>query len=290
MIFSPFEQVKDKQLYSEGTGLGLAISQRLVGMMDSELHVKSTPGQGSTFWFDVELPEVAEEVKPETKETRKIIGVQGNPQKILIVDDKDENRDVLKDMLLSLDFEVLEAVDGREAILKAGESQPDLILMDLIMPVMDGFEATRRIRQIPALQNVVVIAVSASAFEQTKEESLTAGCDDFLAKPIAAQNLFDKLQTHLNVEWIYEAELDGRPSQSGVHLAEEPIIPPPPEELSLLYNLAKIGDIMEIRERIQELERGDPKFAAFTARLRQLAKDLNIVEIQQFLKHYIKEE
>jgi len=192
--------------------------------MGGELQVKSTPGQGSTFWFDLDFTEVEGVITsayPERsrRESRPIVGFKipsaatstGSGQdselatrKILIADDNHENRIMLKDMLLMIGFEVVEAVDGCEVIDKTKESHPDLILMDLVMPEMDGFEATRQIRQIPALSDVIIIAVSASAFEQTRQESFAAGCIDFLAKPIVAQILFDKLQTHLKIEWIYE--------------------------------------------------------------------------------------
>jgi hypothetical protein len=194
---------------------------------------------------------------------------------------------------------------------------------------MDGFEATRRIRklvtghwmldtsnqhpassdQLPASsdQHPVIIAISASAFEQTKERSIAAGCHDFLAKPISKQSLLDKLQIYLRLEWIYEADIsdfgfrisDLRSSQvaicksqskihSDTHLAEESIIPPPMEELTLLNELAMIGDIMELRERIEAIDNLDPQFAPFAAKVRKLARDLNILEIQRFLKPYLR--
>ena len=103
--------------------------------------------------------------------------------RILLVDDHDENRATLKDMLLPLGFEIAEAVNGQDALAQATIFSPELILMDLVMPVMDGLEATRQIRQIPAFQGVVVIGVSASALEAKRQVSLDAGCDDFLAKP-----------------------------------------------------------------------------------------------------------
>jgi len=155
------------------------------------------------------------------------------------------------------------------------------------MPVMDGFEATRRIRQINKLKDVVIIAVSASAFEQTRQESLATGCQDFLTKPVTAQNLFDKLQVHLHIEWIYSDVVDGCHFESGAYLAEEPIIPPPPEELARLHDLALIGDIMGIRARIENIAALDPQFRPFAANVRTLAKALKVSEIQRFIKQYL---
>jgi len=306
-IFSPFEQVKDRRLYTEGTGLGLAISQRLVRMMDSELHVCNTVGQGSIFWFDLDLPETEGVVAPILGPSTLLRIDSAEGSKILIVDDLDENRIVLKDMLLPLGFEIVEAADGQEAIDKAAASHPDLILMDLVMPGVDGFEATRQIRQIPALNDVIIIAVSANVFEQTREESLAAGCHDFIPKPIGEHILFDKLQAYLKLKWIYDDNIsdfgfgisDLRSSQfairnpqskiySGAHPGE-PIFPPPQEELARLDDLAMIGDIMGIREVIWEIEALDPKFKPFAAKTRELAKALKVSEIQRFVKQYLDE-
>jgi PAS domain S-box-containing protein len=292
-IFSPFEQVKDRRLYSEGTGLGLAISRRLVRLMNSELHVKSTVGQGSTFWFDLELPVVKDVIESDVKQSRRIIGFKGK-YTLLIVDDKKANRDVLKEMLLLVGFDVIEAADGQEAIDKAIEFHPDLILMDQVMPEMDGSETTRRIRQIPELKDVIVIAVSANVFEQTREKSVEAGCHDFVAKPVSKQILFNRLRSHLKFDWIYESEGDRDYSESGAHPPSanfpEPIIPPPIQTLLRLNELALIGDIMEIHKVIQELEALDRKFNPFVAEVRTLAKALKISEIQRFIKQYIEEK
>jgi len=302
--------------------LGLTISQKLLRMMGGELRVTSTPGQGSTFWFDLDLPEVAGEMKPVTTETRKIVGFKAlrhplrqslsraesrdsgqTTPRILIVDDKDESRKVLKNLLLPLGFEIIEAVDGREAIDKAMGSQPELILMDLVMPKMDGFEAIHQIRQIPELNSTIVIAVSANVLEQTKEKAIGTGYHDFLAKPIARHLLFDTLQTHLNVEWIYADSIsdlesfgfaqdrsgisDLRSPQSPIHNSRSEIIPPPVEELSSLYESAMIGDIMGIQEQIEKIDRLDPKFAPFAAEVRELARVFKISEIQRFIKQYL---
>ena len=289
LIFSPFEQIKGNRRYSEGTGLGLAISQRLLRMMNSELHVTSRPKQGSTFWFDLNVPEITSVTESKEKFSQDIIGFHGKPRKILIVDDKDENRMMLKDMLLPVGFDVIEVSSGHEAVVKAKDVHPDLIFMDLIMPVMDGFEARRRIRQIPELNEVVIVAVSADAFEQTRQESVSAGFHDFLLKPMTQQKLFETLQTHLNIEWLYDGgAYEGHFRQPSP--VSEPIIPPPMEELSRLHHLAIIGDIMGIREHIQNIETLDPQYTPFVEQIRQLAQNLHIVAIQQFLKFYIEGE
>ncbi len=306
-VFDPFQQVGDARCKAEGTGLGLAISQRLAHMLGSRLHVQSIPGQGSTFWFDLELPVVARCVESPVTSFRPITGFKGARRTIMIVDDNTDNRLVLQEMLEPLGFEIIETLDGRDALEKAAKHCPDLIFMDLIMPGIDGYEATRRIRQIPALKGVIVIAVSANAFECAQQKYLSAGCDDFLEKPVHIDTLIEKLQEYLNVEWIYGDEGDGRhpfdevyPERSrrtqdrpgsGVHLSEpverEKIVPPPGEELSKLFNFARLGDIMAIRDWVKEAEGLEPKFSPFVTRLYHLAKTLQLDEIRELISQYI---
>ncbi len=290
-IFQPFEQVRDSRIKIEGTGLGLAISQRLVEAMGSHLYVQSTVGEGSTFWFDVELPEAKVGIVTETKQIHSIIGYKGEKRKILVADDRPENLTMLKEVLLPLGFGIIEAVDGRGALNKALECIPDLILMDLVMPVMDGFEATKQIRQVPELQDTIVIAISASTFRETKEEILTSGCHDFLEKPVNIDELLEKLQVHLNIEWIYQDELDRQPLQSSIPLSHErSLIPPPQKELTVLFELAKIGDIVNIKKHTNHLAQLDKQFLPFVAKIRQLANAFEINAIKVFIQDYMEEK
>jgi response regulator RpfG family c-di-GMP phosphodiesterase len=160
--------------------------------------------------------------------------------------------------------------------------------MDLIMPDIDGFEATRQLRHLPELQDVLVIAVSASAFEQTRQESQEAGCHGFLAKPISEQMVFDILQTFLPLEWVYAPEQPSPPHVIPKPAAEDLPVNLSHAELLTFYQLALIGDIMGIRRKIQALERNDQALHPFTEKIRELASHLNIVEIQRFLKPYIE--
>jgi len=169
-IFKPFEQVCDPRRRAGGTGLGLSISQELLRLMGSRIEVESAPGEGSRFWFDLSLPRAAAEALPQP--VLNVTGYYGPRRSILIIDDTQENRQVLADGLGSLGFEVREAADGLEGMEHASQMLPDLILMDVMMPVMDGLEATRRIRAIEGLQSVSIIAVSASvATEEPKSGS-----------------------------------------------------------------------------------------------------------------------
>ena len=167
-IFVPFEQVGNTRRHTEGTGLGLAISRQLVEIMGAELKVESTLGRGSIFWFELDLLAVDSPEKNKKRSEKFIKGFNGTNKKILVADDRRENRSVLIHLLQPLGFEIIEAVDGQDCLNKALEFQPDCILIDLVMPVMDGFEAMRQIRKLPQLQNVVAIGTSASIMEVEK--------------------------------------------------------------------------------------------------------------------------
>lgn len=298
-IFQPFHRGAEHR--TEGTGLGLAITRQLVQLMRGELQVKSTPGQGSFFWLDLELPEAQSHTLMNRPNLGTIAGYKGDRRTILVVDDKALNRSVLINLLQPLGFSVVEASNGQEGLEKAIEHKPDLVLLDLVMPVMDGFEMTRHLRQILELKNLVVIAVSASVLEFDQHMSREACCNDFLPKPVLEAALLEKLQSYLNLEWIYEAEhqateeLDHQEipslssssssSRSGDSSPTLTFIPVS-EELTTLLNLALMGDLKEIVERSYHLEQLEPQQAPFAAHLRQLAKSFKGKQVIEFIKRY----
>jgi signal transduction histidine kinase len=285
-IFLPFEQVGDSQSRAEGTGLGLAITRQLVELMGGQVYVKSELGKGSTFWFDLTFSVVLANVEQELSYTKRIIAYKGTKKKVLVVDDKVANRLVLHNMLEPLGFELYQAKNGAEGVQLARQYLPDVILTDLVMPVMTGFEAVKEIRKIPALQNVVIIAISASIFDMDQEQSRIAGCDAFLEKPIDEQKLFGLLESFCQFEWIYEdsmieAMLHGQ-ATSGL------LVPPPLEELKILHEFAKLGNISRIRKRAKHLLKLDNKFAPFANKLHQLANQFEDEKIQNLINKYLE--
>ncbi|MCY7382627.1 MAG: response regulator, partial [Microcoleus sp. CAN_BIN18] len=294
-IFLPFHQVGDRHNFVEGTGVGLSISQKLVKMMGSQIRVQSTPGKGSIFWLDIDLPAVAQcSELPSAPEKRRLVGFSGHHRKVLIVDDNEVNRSMLHRLLSRLGFEIAQATDGEDCLHKAQEFLPDLILMDLLMPVMDGWEATRRLRQLPELKDAVILALSASVYDTTRQESILAGCDNFLTKPIQTNELLEVLRLHLGLEWIYEdgSETKKRKAQtpkasSEIAAADSTMVSPASESVLALLRLAAMGDIEAILEETAKLEHSDPTLVPFVHHLRQLAKGFQLKQIRDFLKQHL---
>ncbi|MCW6052346.1 AAA family ATPase [Lyngbya sp. CCAP 1446/10] len=289
-IFAPFEQVGNSPRHTEGTGLGLAISHQLVEIMGGELKVESTLGRGSIFSFELELLAVDSPDKNKKYYPQNIKSFKGTNKKILIADDRWENRSVLIHLLEPLGFEIIEATNGQDCVNKALEFQPDCILIDLVMPVMDGFEAMRKIRNLPQLQNVVAIGTSASIMEAEKQESVAAGCNAFIPKPIRAEELLNCLQVHLGLEWICE-ELQYPNAESEVfhnqsQIQHQEIIAPPADEIALLFDLAMMGDLGGIQKQAEKLVKLDVKYVFFANHLNQLVKGFEEVKILEFVEQY----
>jgi len=200
-LFHPFEQVGDVQRRAGGTGLGLSISSQLLRLMGSELRVASRPGVGSRFWFDLLLP-VSAQPLPVAAAPRRITGYEGPRRTVLVVDDVEVNRIMLAELLGSLGFDVAQAADGGEGVEKAQALQPDLIVMDIVMPSMDGLAAMRRLRELPALRTVPIIAASASASPDDRTAGLAAGANVFLAKPIVHAQLLHHIGVLLQLRWL----------------------------------------------------------------------------------------
>jgi PAS domain S-box-containing protein len=207
-LFKPFAQTESGRKAQEGTGLGLPISQQFVKLMGGEMTVTSSVGHGSIFRFDIKvgIPDAVEIQVAKT--ARRVVGIApGQPEyRILAVDDRLESRLLLVRMLSSLGFAVRDAENGSEAVELWSSWEPHLIWMDMRMPVMDGYEATKRIKAHLKGQATVIIALTASAFDEERSLILSAGCDDFVAKPFREQVILEKMEKHLGVRYIYDRE------------------------------------------------------------------------------------
>lgn len=290
-IFEPFHQVRGNRHQSEGTGLGLAICNRLVKLMDGAIEVESTLGVGSLFRLNVELPVTNNEHPQQIQDERVIIGYEGEVIKLLVVDDREENRMVLANMLKPLGFEVEEAVDGEDAIAKTKEFMPTCIIMDLVMPNMDGFEAVRLIREDSAFAGIKIIACSASVYDYDRDQSVAVGCNDFVPKPVNITEMLDKLKKHLDIAWEYDQAVELMPSTaSRAHVTDQnkEVVFPEEEILQQIYKLALIGDVESLVLRLDELEEQDKDFVPFVAKIRTFAREYKMKLIRQFIKSRLK--
>ena len=281
-IFLPFHQVANNLIQTEGTGLGLAICSRLLKMMNSELNVSSEVGKGSCFEFYLPIKEIDISSDIITPRNQKIIGYDGRNIKILVCDDRKTNRDVLSQLLTDIGFEVFEASDGREGLEKALANRPDIVLMDLMMPEMDGFEATRAIRNMPEINDTAVIAVSAGVYNQTRQDCLEAGCDDFIPKPVITDELLEKISKHLSLKWQYAKD---QTLHDGNDL-NQAILPPPNHVLKQYKKLVMAGRITEIQRQLKILVHNDPKYLPFAERIKQLAYEFRNDDIQTFIDQF----
>jgi len=293
-IFLPFQQAHDHSQQVEGTGLGLTITRQLVHLMGSDIQVSSQVGQGSTFWFDLVLPERTNPSGISAPTPSVMVGYEGDRRKVLVVDNQWENRAVLMGLLQPLGFEIMEAVDGQDGLNKAWEFCPDVVLMDLVMPVMDGFEAIRQLRASSTLKDVTIIAVSASTLDCDQETSRQAGCHGFLPKPVREAKLLELLQTHLQLTWIYQqpGEDLGRSPSQDITIAS-PVASPPDfaglpaqAELDTLLDLAMQGDLQGIMEHVTQLEQADERWLALTRPLAQLVRGFEEQQILELIRQY----
>jgi signal transduction histidine kinase/ActR/RegA family two-component response regulator len=199
-IFRPFEQAGDASRRAGGTGLGLAISRQLVLLMGGALQVESAPGKGSRFWFDVALP-VVEAPGAQMSGERIATGYAGPRRTILVVDDVAANRALLRDLLGSLGFRMYEAENGVSALAQTQALRPDMVLLDMLMPGMDGIETTRRLRSDARTADTPVLMISASSTPEEEERSLEVGANAFLSKPVNEHDLLREIGAHLKLEW-----------------------------------------------------------------------------------------
>lgn len=277
-LFEAFVQTESGRRAKEGTGLGLVISRQIVELMGGEIKVKSRLNEGTVFFFEVNLQPAAESEKPAEK--CKIVGLAAGekPRRVLVADDTPENRLLLTRLLSSIGFEVREAANGEEAFDLWAAWQPHLIFMDLRMPILDGYEATRKIRAGEKGRNgddstaenfrTKIVALTASAFESERGAAIQEGADDFLAKPFRYETIFENLTKHLGVRFLYENEEDsGAPTEiisnaDFANLTPERFSVLKPELLAQFEHALRSGDDLAALRVTDELQNIDPALAA----------------------------
>ncbi len=282
-VFQAFEQAGDRQRHTGGTGLGLPISRELVKLMGSDIHVVSRVGEGSTFWFDLDAP-VVDVLGDIMVDEQHVVGYQGMRRRVLVVDDIDINRALLIEILSRLGFETCEAASGRACLDSVETQTPDLILLDMVMPEMDGLETARRLRSLPGFGQTPIIAVSASASSSDVAEAMKAEINVFLSKPIDIKSLTAQLAALLKLDWIYPLPETGVSPQ---HRLNEALAAPPLEEMNMLHRLAQEGSMRDIIRQTTHLERLDPRYRPFAEQLRALAQGYQSKAILDLVERYI---
>jgi CheY-like chemotaxis protein len=208
---------------------------------------------------------------------QKVVGYQGDRRKILVIDDREENRLVAVNMLEPLGFKVAEAADGQTGLDLAIQMRPDLIITDVHMSIMDGLEMTRRLRQLPDFATTPIIASPATLSQVDMQSSLDAGCSSFFPKPLDFTGLLAELQRHLELQWIYETAPEAtQPAVSNVdEVALMMVMMPPAAELAALYTAAQGGFISDIQQEANRLKQLSSEYTAFANRVLELSQQFD---------------
>ncbi len=297
-VFDPFVQSESGQATQEGTGLGLSISRQFAQLMSGELSVVSQEGKGSTFTLRIPVLVVDDTEIADHLRAKQVVSLEpGQPEyRILVVDDKDVNRSLIVKLLTPLGFTVREASNGQEAISVWQEWDPNLIFMDMRMPVMDGYQATREIKATTKGQATVIIALTASALEEDRQIILSEGCDDYLRKPFRENVLFDALTRHLGVRFVtQEVKLDeytadderfwGAEETLGLHLSLDECVDrlaqQPTDVIDELREATVLGYTGGILNGIDLIRESDPQLAGYLTELANAFNQDKILTIIQ---------
>jgi len=276
-IFQPFERAHSSHPHAaSGTGLGLTITKLLVETMGGEISVKSTLGKGSTFTVKLLLSEVARPRIASTVEDR-VRGYAGPRQTILVVDDNPTQRELIEDLLRPIGFVVVAAASGVEALALVKHTTPDLSLIDVSMPDMDGWNLAAQLRKLLP-ERCAIVMLSALAPDKSRDVSPERVHDDYLMKPIDLRQLLEKIHALLKIEWIYMEGEKVDTSNGVAALARSPL--PPRADIEALIHLGQIGQLRGIQDKLSEIQRASPTFESFVT---QLTPMVEAVDLHRFV-------
>lgn len=246
-----------------GTGLGLAICYSLAEVMNGRIEVMSKVGEGSLFRVNLPIQLREEKLGDESFIERHVVGLAADQEskRILVVDDNADNRTLLTQMLETVGFTVKEVSNGELALKAFQNWQPDLILMDMRMPVMDGYTATRKIRELPRGNLAKIVAVTASVFDEQRDEILGAGCDDLVLKPVRESVLFEAIREYLKVSYKYSQKQRSDLQNGHVILTREKLEELPRELIAELHEAALVQDRQALTKLIEQIKPQAPETA-----------------------------
>ena len=268
-LFRHFEQTKTGQQAGTGTGLGLAISREFVRLMGGDITVTSRVGKGSVFVIHLPLKEGEAQAVEAKDNPRHVLRLQAGQStcRVLIADDIEDNRQLLAQLLAPVGFEIRLATNGAEAVQEFEEWRPHLILMDFRMPVMDGHEAIRRIRAMAGGEGPKIIAVTASAMDENRQELMKIGADDFISKPFREEELFQKIYAHVGVEYVYAEHPTAVAQEEATELTPESLAGWPQDLIDPMREAVITADLDQLLAKIHEVEAHDPRIAQGLRRL-----------------------
>ncbi|MDO9051255.1 MAG: ATP-binding protein [Methylotenera sp.] len=281
-IFEPFTRGSAADsCRAGGTGLGLTICKMLTQLMGGQISVNSTMGEGTTFQIKLFLPQIHQTQEIEATLNVSRIGYTGPRRKILVVDNERVDREMLVNILQPLGFEMAQAANGQECLDHHLSFKPDLILMDLAMPVMDGWEASYIIRKVRQ-SKIPIGIVSANAFDKGLENTANIDADDFIIKPVNLSELLDWLGNRLEIDWILQPVNALLSADDTDH--ESQLIAPPQVHLDELLSLIKIGYVRGVTKKIDEIESLNDKYTIFVSTMRKLAQQFQLAAMKKFVE------
>lgn len=281
-LFRHFEQTKTGQQTGTGTGLGLAISREFVRLMGGDITLKSEVGKGSVFTIRLPLQEGEAKAVEGKEKPRHVLRLKSSQPtcRVLIADDIEDNRQLLAQLLTPVGFEIRLATNGEEALREFEQWCPHLILMDFRMPVMDGHEAIRRIRSMPASKDTKIIAVTASALDENRQDLMAIGADDFISKPFREAELFQKIHNHVGVEYIYANQPAVTSQEEMVELTPDCLAGWPSDIIDPMRQAVITADLDQLLAIIGTVEAHDLKVARA---LRSLAESFQYQKLLDLL-------
>ena len=237
--------------------------------MGGDITVSSQLGRGSVFAIHMPLIDGEAQAVDRKDKPRHVLSLQPGQAtcRVLIADDIEDNRQLLAQLLAAVGFEIRLAINGAEAIREFEEWRPHLILMDFRMPVMNGHEAIRRIRAMAGGNTVKIIAVTASAFTENRQELIEIGADDFISKPFREGELFQKIHSHVGVEYVYAADPTAAAQAEVAELTPESLVGWPQDVIEPMREAVLTADLDQLLAKIQEVEARDPRIAQALRRL-----------------------
>ncbi len=286
-IFEAFQQ-EEEGAKKGGTGLGLAISKKQLELMSSELHLESKVNEGSSFYFTITLPPVEGEHYIDRRgKHRNVLHLKPECSvKALVVDDVKENRDVLAKLLSSIGVEVLEAVNGKEGVEKTIEHQPDIVFMDMRMPVMRGEDAVKLIVKEFGRDRIKIVTITASALDRRREYFLEMGCHEFISKPFTTEQIYSCLDELLGVDYVYDEDEEEKPSSSEkLDLSKLSI---PKDLYEKMKESAENYNITYLEKALEELQQRDGASDQLYEHITKLSKAYDMDKIINVLESISK--